>query len=456
MQHQPVHHAPRSLLGHLWAWAMLSVAVVWLSLGLAAYATGLDEADEILEGQLHATAVLLLQDPVHPAPDAPRSPMGLTATMKAPVPTRYAPPLRAVQWEGRGVTSDPHDLAARLAHLSAGYHTVSLGDADGGRWRTLVVERHDATGHVHRVAVLVDRSHRAELALDIAIDVAAPAILLLPLVALGLRWAIGRGLRPLQTLSERIAALDLDAGDTLPAPQPFRELSHTASAINALTHRLQTQFASERQFASDVAHELRTPLTALVWQSRRARHANDPAERAAALQQLEHEALRAGHTLQQLLDLARAQHGARTGHAQVDLVALAREAVIEHVPAAHLSGHDLALLVGDDATMVTGDATLLRLALRNLVDNALRHTPAGTQVQVAVHADQTGTVELAVCNTGAPASLRPREGAASTEGMGIGLTLVDRIAAHHGARLVRGDAPPPYATRWAIVWQGGA
>lgn len=453
MRRHPADSSPRSLRLHLWAWAMLSVGLVWVSLGLAAYVTGMDEADEILDGQLHAAAVLLLQDPISPAADVPHRPGGLTATMKAPLPTRYAPPLRAVRWEDGRVVSDPHVLADRLGRQAPGYHTVSLGDADGGRWRALVVERHDTAGHVHRVAVLVDRSHRAELAIDIAVDVAAPAILLLPLVAIGLRWAIRRGLRPLHDLSERIAALDLETGDTLPAPQPFRELAHTASAINALTHRLQTQLDRERRFTSDVAHELRTPLAALVWQSRRAHHATDPADREAALRQLEHEALRAGHTLQQLLDLARAQQGSRTGREPVDLVALAREVVTDHVPAAHASGHELSLLAEPASVTVTGDATLLRLALRNLVDNALRHTPCGTQVEVAVRVDAQGRAALCVCDTGATMPHPPQAAAADTAGMGIGLTLVQRIAEHHGARLAHGDAPPPFATRWAIEWQ---
>lgn len=447
MQRQPVHTRPRSLLWHLWAWAMLAVGLVWVSLCLAAYVTGMDEADEILDGQLHAAAVLLLQDPIRA--EAPHAPSGLTTTMKAPVPTRYAPPLRAVQWEDARVMSDPHGLARHLAGLGAGYHTVSLGDQDGARWRTLVVTRHDGLGHGHRVAVLVDRSHRAELAMDIAVDVAAPVILLLPLVAGALWWAMRRGLKPLQALSGRIAALDLNAGDTLPAPQPFRELNHTASAINALVQRLQTQVDRERRFASDVAHELRTPLAALVWQSRRARHADTHIDQQAALQQLEHDALRAGHTLQQLLDLARAQLGSGQRTTPVDLVALAREVVAEHVPAAHASGHELGLNTQGDTLTAACNAPLLRLALRNLVDNALGHTPAGTRVEVEVLQGMDGDVSVAVCNTGAPDGHAAKP---PSTGMGIGLTLVQRIADSQGIELVCGAAPPPFVTRWALVW----
>ena len=118
-----------------------------------------------------------------------------------------------------------------------------------------------------------------------------------------------RGLRPLDRLSSDVAALDGLAGQRLDTAHRFREFSSTVSAINSLVDSLQARARRERGFASDVAHELRTPLAALTLQAGAARHDPSP-ERLA---QLEATALRAGHILAQLLDLARAQRGGPQG-----------------------------------------------------------------------------------------------------------------------------------------------
>jgi two-component system sensor histidine kinase QseC len=91
---------------------------------------------------------------------------------------------------------------------------------------------------------------------------------------------------------------------------------------------------------------------------------------------------------------------------------------------------------------------MLELALRNLVDNALRHTPTGTQVEVRVGPGEDGAVVLSVSDDGA------RQGPQSSArpGMGVGLTLVQRIADAHGIRLLQGPVAPPFTTRYALVW----
>ena len=149
----------------------------------------------------------------------------------------------------------------------------------------------------------MDIRQRGELGKDIAEHVAGPALLIFPLVALALWWAIRRGLRPLDQLSTEVAALEGFAGQRLDAEHRFREFNSTVTAINALVDSLQRQAERERAFASDVAHELRTPLAAMTLQASAAQLDPSP-ERLA---QLEQESLRAGRILAQLLDLARAQ-----------------------------------------------------------------------------------------------------------------------------------------------------
>jgi two-component system sensor histidine kinase QseC len=275
-----------------------------------------------------------------------------------------------------------------------------------------------------------------------------------------------RGLLPLKRLSSKISDLDVDAGQTLMPQQPFQELGVTVQAINHLVQRLQEEIARERRFAADVAHELRTPLTALVLQSRLARDAALPSEQAQALQAVEQGALQAGRILSQLLDLARAHSLGEEQSEPVDLCALAQAVVAEHVALAHALGQDIALEAPAHPVTVSGQSTLLALALRNLVDNALRHNPSGTYVEVRIAQDVQGQVRLSVSDDGSdvvsdvvsegallgmPASA-PMAGHAPQAGLGIGLTLVERIAQSQGAQFIRDAGTAPFGKRFALVW----
>jgi len=136
--------------------------------------------------------------------------------------------------------------------------------------------------------------------------------------------------------------------------------------------------------------------------------------------------------------------------------------VSEHAPLAHALGQDIALEAPKAELQVLGSATLLALALRNLVDNALRHNPPGTYVEVRVDVDTAGQPTVAVSDDGlaqakpihlptGPASPVP-ESPAKVSGMGIGLTLVERIAQSQGAQLVQDNGAPPFVKRYALVW----
>jgi two-component system sensor histidine kinase QseC len=280
------------------------------------------------------------------------------------------------------------------------------------------------------------------------------------MVALILASAIRRGLLPLKRLSSKISALDVDAGQTLMPQQPFQELGVTVQAINHLVQRLQEEISRERRFAADVAHELRTPLTGLVLQARLARDAALPSEQAQALQAVEQGALQAGRILSQLLDLARAHSLSEEQSEPVDLCALAQAVVAEHVALAHALGQDIALEAPAHAVTVSGQSTLLALALRNLVDNALRHNPSGTYVEVRIAQDGQGLVRLSVSDDGSevtgdgarPQVSAPTPGHAPQAGLGIGLTLVERIAQSQGVQLLRDTGTAPFGKRFALVW----
>lgn len=444
--------APRRLWRYLWGWTLLTLLTIWLTLAGVSYYTGVHEAEEITDGQLVSAAELLLRQ----AGLGELNPFDLTPQhiARSPFVSGYTPELRVVAWEGASLAWDTHGMAPSLPPtLVAGHHTLVLTiKGDVRTWRVFVVDAEGPGAAPRRVAVMIDTHRHRALGRDIAEHIVRPALVLLPLVALLLAWAIRRGLRPLNELSSAIDALDMDSGQTLPASQPFRELTSTVHAINALVERLQAQWLRERRFTSDVAHELRTPLAAMVLQAHLAREGDSEDVRATALRQIEHDALRAGRILSQLLDLARVQ-GLEVGAEQpVDLCALARQVISEYVPQAHELGQELWLEAPEPAVKVPGRAAMLELALRNLVDNALRHTPAGTQVEVRLAPGEGGAVELSVSDDGA------RQGPQSSArpGMGVGLTLVQRIVDAHGIQLRQDQGIPPFTTRYALVWPASA
>lgn len=445
---------PPSLWRHLWWWVLGTTAAVWLTLAGVAFYTGQHEAEEIADGQLQSVAALWLALPAAqwPAAMPPGMPQDAAAlTQRRPA---YNPEWAVLLWQGSTLVLDSHGLAERLpTPLAPGAHRLVLPPLPGA-WRVWVQDSGSGPTQ-RRVAVLVPMNAHARLGRDIAEHIVRPALVLLPLVALLLAWALQRGLRPLRRLARQVASLDLNSGDALPDERRFAELQGTVHAINTLVQNLQDQVRRERAFASDVAHELRTPLTALVWQARLAQDSGDAVEQTHALQQVERDALRAGRILSQLLDLARAQGLNRHSMVPVVLSDLAAHVLADHAQAAFDGGRELGLQDDAPGLQLRAHPLMLELALRNLVDNALRHTPAGTQVLVRSWQDGASFGIDVLDDGGGPANdatATPAAPAGTGQNLGIGLTLVRRIASEHGAELQAAPLAAPWSHGWRIAW----
>ncbi len=443
-----------SLQGELLAWSLGALLVVWLASVIVGYATGHHEADELTDGHLASVASIVLASDVdgfRAAPDA--ATLGQREELRA---HDYQQSMSVVVWDAQGA------VRARIGtaplppfEVTDGFQTLSLGQPLRP-WR--VFSRWDEPAHVRKVAVLMDLEERDELATDIAEQVATPGLWLLPVVALVLILAVRRGLRPLHALSAQVRQLDIHTPRALEAP-PHAEFQSMVGAIDLLSARYAAAVRHEREVADGFAHELRTPLASLRLHAGTLRGALEGPDREAALLQIEVDAERAAAVVRDLLALARASRLQLLEATEaLDLAELARRIVAEYGQAALDSGHEVALDAPDTAPL-RGHPVLLEIALRNLLDNALAHTPPGTSIDVRIALEP---LYLEVCDNGQAMQAQQRVAGAAparTAGVGLGLghQVIRRVAdAHGGSFDIREPEPGALRCYRINLGQGGA
>lgn len=300
----------------------------------------------------------------------------------------------------------------------------------------------------------IARSRAEILALrDLFINILLISLLPTVLIALsgGLILA-RRSKRHVEVVGEALDAMttgDLAARVTV-GPRWSDDLVRIGGKVNQMAAAQETSVAALRQVSSDIAHDLKTPIQRVAVHLEELAAVTAPDSAAAELTgkaQSELDDITA--TFQSLLQLAQVEGGqAKARFVPVDLGAVAQTIVEVFEPAAAASGHTLTLALPDAARTVQGDKMLLGQMLSNLIENALRHTPEGSAVQVAVGADFTLTV--ADNGPGVPKAERGRvlqrlyrlDRSRGTPGNGLGLSLVAAVATLHGATLTLEDNTP--------------
>ncbi|MDE2005882.1 MAG: HAMP domain-containing protein [Rhodospirillales bacterium] len=300
---------------------------------------------------------------------------------------------------------------------------------------------------------------RAVIGGEMMDHVVIPMATLVPILTLVMLLTTRSALRPLGQIAEQARRMGgaAAAGQTL-EPLPLaglpRELASVVAALNQMLGRLEQSIAIQKQFTADVAHELRTPLAVLLLEA-----AALPAgpERA----RLSEELRGLGTLVNELLRFAQAEDALAMGRAPVDIAATARKACEDLAPEALRRGLSIELDTPEEtgpAPLVPGNAALVEIAIRNLIENALKFSPVGGTVSVAVAAD--GAVSVADRGPGLPEAQKSRAfqrfwraDRASGGGAGGGLALVRRVAQLHGGQ-ARLEDREGGGTRAVLAWQG--
>jgi two-component system OmpR family sensor kinase len=318
-------------------------------------------------------------------------------------------------------------------------------EANGNRYRVYSLQT-----PLQTVQIAQDLDARTARARRLALRAVLPFALLTPLLMLAVWWVISQSLAPLERARREVADRAADDFSPLADQGLPDEVRPLVKELNLLFERVRSAFDAQKNFVADAAHELRSPLTALKLQAQALRRSDqDPAVREAGVLRLNQGIDRAIRLVEQLLVLAREEAGkaqAGAGNERVDLHEVVKLAVADVLPQAGHKQIDLGMTETSLMAPLTvrGQGEALRILLRNLLDNAVKYTPASGRVDVSLQLAQ-GQPVLTVEDSGpgiAPADRARvfdrffRAGDVALEpGSGLGLAIIQVIAARHGATL---------------------
>ena len=311
------------------------------------------------------------------------------------------------------------------------------------------------------VQVAQQTEARGRMAGQLALRAVLPVALLAPVLMLIVWWVVGRAIGPIERVRRQVAARRPDDLAPLPTAGLPAEVRPLVGEMNGLLTRLSAAWDALTHFTADAAHELRSPLAALRLPAQSLQRAPDDATRAIATERLLAGIDRATRLVEQLLALAR-QEGAGEGAELVslDLTALARNALADAEPEAARHAIALTLDAPTAHVVLRADEAALAVLLRNLLGNALRHTPPGGQVRVGVR-EEASVIDLTVEDSGP--GIAPDERArvqgrfyrvpgTPGHGSGLGLAIVRAIAERHGAALTLDASPTLGGLRVMLRW----
>lgn len=429
-----------SLRRQLLLWLLLPQLILWIVVGTLAYRIALSYAltgiDQSLTQSVRSLArqvkpagsglyidfpkaaqAVMEEDPGDPVSYMVSSPPG--SFVLGNVGRDLLPPPPAPGPRGETVLYDAPYAGKPFRHAAL---DVDYGDADAPQRM--------------RVQVAKSLAVRERIARKLVYDMLVPLVLLGAVLGLLVNAAVARGLRPLQRLQSEVAEKSVEALHPIEMAQAPREVHALADAVNRLLAAVRRSMQQEKRFLNDAAHQLRTPLAGLKGQLELALAESDPEALKARLLKVNAAVERSAHLVHQLLSLARTEQ--EVPMEALDVAQLARDVAREWTPRVRPQGIDLGY-EGEDSVPARGNALLLREALNNLVDNAVRYAGARATITLRARGEEGGAV-LEVEDNGPGLTEAERlqvferfvRASHTAGGVGLGLAIVREIAQRHG------------------------
>lgn len=409
---------PVSLRWTALVWMTALLTVVGGAGAIVAYAFTYSSVSELLDGHLQQVAMnvgggVRVTDTTPRADDDPEDVFAVAIFTQAGPPTYTTGPRLA------------------LPAQSPGFIDV---EAKGELWRV-----YTAGAAYPIVQVAQQWTVRREIARNAALTTAAPVLLVIPLSWIVVGWAMGKALRRLDALVAEISARGTNADTPIDATGAPLEITPLVESLNGLIARLGAAVSAQKRFVADAAHELRTPLAALQIQVdilRSERREKD----ASPIIALARGVSRATSLTNQLLSLARLDDATPPQLTLLDLAELLTTSVAEMAPMANAKDVDLGLTQITPASCF-GAEPEVRALFGNLIENAVKYTAAGGQVDVSLRAEgETATVDIVDTGPGIPTEATNRiferfyradTAQCTATGSGLGLAIAKQVAGRH-------------------------
>lgn len=370
-----------SLRGRLFAILLSATGLIWFSAAIWIYWNTHRELEHVLDARLQEAARMV---------NSLVGSTNLTVAMAAlPGPqfeaTAYERQLSCQIWsfDGRLMARSSGTPHGRLTEVPSGFSDRIV---DGEPWRVYTVANEAAGLHI----MVGDRlGLRDRLVSEVIKGLLAPTLLIVPLLGLLIWISLGQGLRPLRAMANEVRtreADDISPIDTAHAPAEVKPLTE---ALNGLFAKLETARRHEREVTAFAAHELRTPLAGLKTQAQIAMATEDPALRQGALQRMVLSVDRTTRLVRQLLALAKLDASGPAPARETVAIGSLFDEITEIAPGA-VQHAPVKIEPRLRELNLQASRELLTLALRNLHENAVQHSPAGGTVTWRMTADGRG------------------------------------------------------------------
>ncbi len=416
--------------------------LVWGGITVKSIHSAREEVQELFDAQLAQSARVLRALILHEMAEAAvegKDDIAITMDISAPghfYESKISFMVRGDDGKAWFMSQQAPDLD--ITEDTTGFIDVTAVD---GKWRVFVMR-----DEIVNFTIEVAQSYyiRNELISEITRQVFWPFIIVLPLLMLMIWIGASRSLRPLEAIADEVRHRNPQNLEQIDVATVPTEVLPLFISLNTLLSRLQKALSNERGFTSDAAHELRTPLAGIKAQAQVALRASDEKEKDVAIRHIIIGIDNTTHLVRQMLMLARLDPDIpNRKFTQQDLMRILTEVAADVASLAMEKHVDLEVLPASDEIKVEGQAEALSVLVRNLIDNAVRYTPAGGWVKAGISRTPDGVV-LKIMDSGPGIAEEDKDrvfdrfyrglGTGQT-GSGLGLSIVQRVIDLHQATI---------------------